>query len=872
MICVPYIVNGNYKVAQLSATTSPKPCYIIEKQQGNNVVKLFSFEPSRFAFNPTQGFGANGENDFTFVADSDGSSVSINAANHTANITVALKMLPIRRDNNGRIIPTVQNFEPKDGLSVKGGDVFYDFQAINQQFSDILVINVRLLGLFEPTQNIYYDFSVNVAPRSKTYDIVIDFGSEASQIWINRRDNDPANEGNMMSLFKSIKRNSVYKANPDEKVYQFDPSNPRLFRSLFFVKSEIPLATIQQDDLTFINLEDDLADILSKNVALPNMKLMDHSNVHLPEFYVNDEPINIYQRVNEIRAEILKFFFRTALRQIDRVNGSPVACKITFLVPNTYKQDTLSNVHTQLIEDLRELREDHEQPFTNIKGDIEVATFSESDASFFGWYRAGDYALNDAQSRVLIIDVGKGTTDFSVLRISSSQGQVTVERMARSGFVGAGNVMTFDLLASIIRQIAYKIGETKVANIYDAIRNMAYHPDRALKNKLYRELEKLKCAQHIQGRKSIAGFIDDYSFDRLNSIGELTIEKLSDMLNEANRQECFQQSNDTVVNCYAKQIADLLIRELRYVYDDNIHVDRVVLSGRGAMSQPLADAIRDAFHTISDQIEVTQLPPAVTKSGCLKGPLNRSLHLDHMNMNIVGWPQQKRNLAMRASTPANPQPEAAGENRRRRRCGFLNRLRDIFNPDEQVELNNPVAANDGFNQDALAREFLRDLDPQVQSKKWERAQGTQYNIEANTNLFVIGNRRCTVDFVSANARLGLKNMFFDGNDFVLRDVNTSVRFTYDPVAEDEGFITETFFPMTELNGNVAVNIPKLSNVLTACSNVVDADDMDDLGDDETQMATPHTVAASATVASEITSALTTSTTFDDDDLADDEEE
>lgn len=870
MICVPYIVNGNYKVAQLSATTSPKPCYIIEKQQGNNEVKLFSFEPSRFAFNPAQGFGAKGENDYTFVAHSDGSSVDIDAANHTANITVALKMLPIRRDNNGRIIPTVQNFTPKDGLSVRGCDVFYDFQAINQQFSDILVINVRLSGLSEPTQNIYYDFSVNVAPRSKTYDIVIDFGSEASQIWINRRDNETANGGNMMSLFENIKEMSPYKDEDNNKIYQFDASNQNLYRSLFFVRNAIGSTNIQQSDMTFINLEENLVDILKDNVALPNMKLMDHSNVPLPKFKIRGHSVNIYQHANKIRAEILKFFFKTALRVIDDTNGSPVACKITFLVPNTYKQDTLSNVHTQLIEDLRELREDREQPFTNIKGDIEVATFSESDASFFGWYRASDYALNDAQSRVLIIDVGKGTTDFSVLRISSSQGQVTVERMARSGFVGAGNVMTFALLASIIRQIANKIGETDVADIYDAIRNMAYHPDRALKNKLYRELEKLKCALPIQGRKSIAGFINDYSFDRLNSIGELTIEKLSDMLNEANRQECFQQSNDTVVNCYAKQIADMLIRELRYVYDDNVHVDRVVLSGRGAMSQPLAKAIEDAFHRISKQIEVNQLKPEVTKSGCLKGPLNRSLHLDHMNMNIVGWPQQKRNLAMRASTPANPQPEAPGENRRRR-GGFLNRLRDIFNPDEQVELNNPGATNDGFNQDALAREFLRDLDPQVQSKKWERLQGTQYNIEANTNLFVIGNRRCTADLASANARLGLKNMFFDGTDFVLRDANTSVRFTYDPVAEDEGFITETFFPMTELNGDVTVNMPKLNKVLTDCSNVVDADDLDDLGDDETQMATPHTAAASATVASETTSPLTTSTTSDDDeDFADDD--
>ena len=174
-----------------------------------------------------------------------------------------------------------------------------------------------------------------------------------------------------MSLFKSIKRNSSFNAEKDENIYQFDPSNPKLFRSLFFVKNEIPRADIQQNDLTFINRDNDLITIFAENVALPNMKLMDHSNVPLPEFYVNDEPLNIYQRVNEIRAEILKFFFKTALRQIDRTSNQPVACKITFLVPNTYKQETLSSVHAQLIEDLRLLRENAESPFEHIKGDIE---------------------------------------------------------------------------------------------------------------------------------------------------------------------------------------------------------------------------------------------------------------------------------------------------------------------------------------------------------------------------------------------------------------------------------------------------------------------------------------------------------------------
>ena len=868
MICVPYIVNNNYKVAQLSATQSPKPCYIIPKELGNSEVQLFSFDRVQMAFDPSQGYGAKGENDFIFVAESAGSSVTIDAANHTANIIVALRMLPIRRDNKGKIMKPMQKFAPIDGLSIKDRFVCYDFRAINKTPNDILVINIRL---FEPKQNLYYDFSVNVAPRDNTYDIVIDFGSEASQIWINRRCNDPSNEGNMMSLFKSIKRNSSFNAEKDDNIYQFDPSNPKLFRSLFFVKNEIPRADIQQNDLTFINRDNDLITIFTENVALPNMKLMDHSNVPLPEFYVNDEPLNIYQRVNEIRAEILKFFFKTALRQIDRTSNQPVACKITFLVPNTYKQETLSSVHSQLIEDLRLLRENAENPFEHIKGDIEVSTFSESDASFFGWYRAGEYSKSDAQKRVLIVDIGKGTTDFSVLRISSNQGQVTVERMARSGFVGAGNVMTFALLASVIRQIAHEIGDTNPADIYTAIRDMAYNSDRAKKNKLYHKLERLKCAPHITGRTTVAEFIDSYDFSGLASISGLTIDKLCDILAEANEKECFQQDNDPVVSCYSKQITDRLITELCYVYDEDVDVDKVVLSGRGAMSHPLANAIKEAFRKINDKIEITQLPPSMTKSGCLKGPLNQSLNLDHMNMNIVGWPQQKRNLAMRSTPKSTSQPQT--NKAKEEKKGFFERIKDILSADEQVELGKEATVSGGFTQDDIAREFLRDLNPEVQTVKWEKAQGTEYMLAADTNVFVIGNRRCTANLSGAHSKLGKKNMYFDGNDFVLRDANTSVRFIYDPVADKEAFLTETFFPMTELNGAVAVNMSQLNEVLRSCNGV---EDVDEFGDEDTQPNTIHTTTTSASTTTTAKTVPLTATTIepsdDDDDFAADDDD
>ena len=864
MICVPYIINENYKVAQLSATQDAKPCYIIEKEPGNSEVRLLRFEPKQTAFDPSQGYGDRHCNDYVFQVDPAACSVTIHKEKHTADVVVALRMQSISFDNKKKqIVPMAANFTTPDGLRARNNTIYYDFREITDQADDIIIVNVKL---FEAAKQIAYDFSVNVAPHDNIYDIVIDFGSEASQIWMYQRGNDATNIGNLMPLFHNIKDSSPLSGESDGAIYQFDPSKPELYRSLFFLKRDIKGADIQQDDITFINLEGDIAKILEDNVALPNMKLMYHNNVPLPTFRINGHRLNIYHRVSKIRAEILKFFFDTALRLIDDTNNRPVACKITFLVPNTYTQQMLSKVHTNLIKDLQQLRCDH--PFLQIKGDIEVSTFSESDASFFGWYNAGDFQRADDQKSFLIVDVGKGTTDFSVLRVTSHNGLVNIERMARSGFVGAGNVMTFALLASIIRHIAYEISDTQIANIYNAVSRMACHTDRALKNKLYRGIEDIKCAPHIDGRPTISQFLNAYDFSALRSLDALEINKLIDILNEAKMQQCFQDDNDIVVANYAKLMAEMLFSELAYVYDDDMHLSRVLLSGRGAKSKPLADAIKAKLHGIDSTMEIVLLNDADIKSGCLKGPLNRSLHLDHMNMSIVGWPQQKRNRGIRI-TPRKEEPKSKDADNKPdkpaqagRFSRFFRELGDLFGNGEQtVGVATTGAGKDGnivstgFTQEQLARAFNGTVSQTVQTAKWQEAQGTEYTLAEDTNLFVIGNRRCTANLTDG-ATLGKKRMYFDGTDFLLRDINTSTRFIPDPANDEEGFLAETFFPMTEIGGNANLQMPKLLQVLRLCDGLADSDD-DDFADTGADNAAP---ASSST--------LTTTTVDDDDDFAD----
>ena len=46
MICIPYIINNNYKIARLGGSQSAVPYYIIESRPNNSQIHLFDFETS----------------------------------------------------------------------------------------------------------------------------------------------------------------------------------------------------------------------------------------------------------------------------------------------------------------------------------------------------------------------------------------------------------------------------------------------------------------------------------------------------------------------------------------------------------------------------------------------------------------------------------------------------------------------------------------------------------------------------------------------------------------------------------------------------------------------------------------------------------
>jgi len=787
MICVPYIINDSYKVARLEGDQSAKPYYIIETESTDEI-DLFEFEKALFAFDPNRGI----KNDYTFSIIEDKCKVTSDKTNHTATITIAIECKNIAEAPS----ITRHNFI-KSGLIVEDGyKVLFDLREIDH---DDETVSTIIINFIEITEGLTYKFGINVAQKDNICDIVIDFGSEASQIWTYFRGNlNPWHKGNYMPLFDNIKRDSpmTTATAKDLDIYQFDSSNKNLYRSLFFIKKTIS-NTITDTDLTFINKLNDLLTILGENIALPNLKLMEYGNVPLPQITVDNEIFNIFQLLKDIRPRILNFFFSKALENVnERAGNKTVACKLIFLVPNTFRQEMLSDLLNDLIIDVNSHITGKSNIFSQIKPGIEVTTFSESDASFFGWYTR-DFFLNNKDERILMVDIGKGTTDFSVLDVNNKNGIIEVERIARSGLVGAGNVMTFAILASTYYSLAEKNSGCSLAEIIDAIKTIAYHNDHAKKIKLYGYLEQLKHNKYLDGRPSLHDFI--MSYPGSTNLGAISIDKLNEILENACTRNCYVDNDDSVVNAYAKILTNQLIEELKYVYDENIRLDRVVFSGRGAMSNPLRQEIESTLREINNNIETTILNENDTKTGCLKGPLNESLTMDHMNMIIVGWPQQ-----------INPQKgKQAKTTKEKKRTEWLKWLLDILagekfqTAEETEELNSFIPRKVISSDSATFSEY----------------QGQIVNIEANNNHFILGNQRCHARLGANN--LGEKRIYFDGMDFVVRDANDSYTFLYDPIPSYDSFITETFFPMTGGNSkNVDMRI--LEEVLKSANpNIAD---------------------------------------------------
>ena len=668
MYCLPIYINNTFIVCRLNPSHSEDkdyiPCYIVErKDKTQSEVSLLRILPESGVFDPSKGKSS----DFAVCIES----ITLNnGEDDVRSLTIKLRRIngndvdqqEHENDNSIRSNP--------EGISYDNGGMLCidDYQKLWTDNPDVasLIIEFEL-------DDCRAKYRLNIALPVNIYDIIIDYGSEASQMWVSSRNPAlvPSSINCRAHLFEAMKNEFVEeevqklketigekdvrtsKDSRSSDFYQYDPSDQHLFRSRFFIRYKNE-EYIDKDSILLLNVKDDLLSVLddSKYKELPNLKLADHSDFMMPEVLINGKVIqNIYDEIPKLRNLLLTSIIRAGLSQHGSLQGSDEkrVCKVTLLTPNTYSQAILSQVRNDLVRTFNKL--DYENINPRLVQGIEVATFSESDASFFGWYDSKKFHKESNGKKILIIDIGKGTTDFSVLelRLNKQTSQIEADRKARSGIVGAGNLMTFALFVSVLVHIINQKGwdrdvtQLPIVMINKKLNEFIKNGDRSKRYKLLQSLEKLKCMPKSPGKRPFAdGIVESDNFKNLTQFDDLEITGMVSILDGLTKDGAYYVPEDDEVICgYAEMIAQNLEIELENVYDEKIPVDQLLLMGRGANNIALTNAIINRLNDKAwnkGSISRIKVNKQLLKSACLYGPLNKSVYCSFDGIDVLSWP------------------------------------------------------------------------------------------------------------------------------------------------------------------------------------------------------------------------------------------
>lgn len=301
-----------------------------------------------------------------------------------------------------------------------------------------------------------------VSSANKIADVVLDFGSEASQMTIFKRDEAQGVNG-IANLFEDMYQ--LYGGDSEYNNYlQYDASERGLYKSIFFAKKEWTSedennssAFIQLDEKTHKPIIDSKVLVLtSKNkkeeirhtyLNLPNVKIINFGGVEEPSILCDgsSESISGFNN-NFFYRRCINYFIFSALNSVSKEEIPFVS--LYLLMPNIYS-------HSKIFDNLYRISKDIQamlKQLPSIKG-VEVSAISESDASLLGTICAMRHeTLSDGD--YLVLDAGKGTLDFSILKISSDT-DLMYRNVYRSGIVGAGNAISYAFLLAILDHFYY---------------------------------------------------------------------------------------------------------------------------------------------------------------------------------------------------------------------------------------------------------------------------------------------------------------------------------------------------------------------------------------------------------------------------------
>lgn len=307
----------------------------------------------------------------------------------------------------------------------------------------------------------------SIVRSQKCHRVVIDFGSEASQVGYKSCGPQAAvvQYDILENIISQLNVNDKTKNWKREDFLNNEPGQPLLYRSFYAVRKTMSLDERQHFPFNFTNdmSNDEIRLFITRQEVaatqvnfrdnyeiIPNLKLGIEKSLHLVlNSHTEDYSIRSHKKelVSAILLRILRLMIST---KPDFQHGGLI---VTLLVPNIYTQH-------DVFEMLNELRLHTADLLSslNIRNEdlyIEYETISESDAAFMGYQQthSSNVKLSNGEM-ALVIDCGKGTTDISMVLADDNE---NYSSFFRTGFAGAGNVLSYafteDFLTLALRAI-----------------------------------------------------------------------------------------------------------------------------------------------------------------------------------------------------------------------------------------------------------------------------------------------------------------------------------------------------------------------------------------------------------------------------------
>ena len=438
-----------------------------------------------------------------------------------------------------------------------------------------------------------YGFQIHRCKKNEGgfIEAAIDFGSEASQVSFKSGGGMPQ-KVNLVKVFNNFHN---YK---ETDFWQKDKENDFLFKSVFFINTDNSNKRFQYADKPYINAEDSFIQILKPSNAthnkdlriLPNLKLIEclpheeHKKAINVKFGENRPDYIEYDTYDLYHETVIESSLRMILSHIlhailDKTKSSKKQkyLFLTLLMPNVYPQYKVYTLIKNLYSDFETIRKTAE--YNTFEG-IEIQMISESDAAFLGAKKSGDVDIewkieskNDAH--FLIIDAGKGTTDFSILKQISEK---RFESVFRTGIPASGHVLTyafFEALENLLKE--------KNIDLLSIIKKS----ERATVLNFMEKLEKLKIAYNDNKDEKNKDDINNYPETEGINLSEINMFLDSNFVN-ANLQ--IAGTNKTLTDKIDELLKQIMSRvELSKIKE----FKKVVFTGRAFKFKPFYEALEN---------------------------------------------------------------------------------------------------------------------------------------------------------------------------------------------------------------------------------------------------------------------------------------